>query len=70
MIAGRDENRAALEVVRRNASYDRAQLDRQRFDPAEAAERFGQLVDAQARGLRDGRIDGSNRAAEVGGVHG
>ena len=69
MIARADEDRAPLEVVRRNAAGNRAELNGERFDPAETAARFGQLVDARARRLRDGGIGCSDRAAAAGGIH-
>jgi GTP-binding protein HflX len=61
-VVGRaDQDRAPLERVVRNAARDRAQPHRKIFDPAEAVQRLGQLVDAPACGRRDARIGRRDR---------
>ena len=63
VIPGRDEDRAALEVMGRNSAGDRAQLHGERLDAAQTAARFGQLIDALARGACRRGIAGLDHAA-------
>ena len=69
VIAGADQNRAALEVMRRHAARDRAQLHRERLDAAETADGFGEMVDAPAGRGRDARIGCRDRVAHARQVH-